>query len=357
MWQEKSVDAIVDVKETKKEYLNALQKIYQDLKRNKSYQNFTTEKPKREPQIVFEEKGKLGLGSCPVASPKTRCCNLMTLDVVESCGFDCSYCAIGSFYNQDKITFDPNFEKKLQNLELDPDKYYHIGTGQSSDSLLFGNKNSTLKALFDFAIKYPKVILELKSKSKNIAYLLENDIPKNVLVTWSINTPTIIKNEEHLSASLEERLEAARKVADKGILVGFHFHPMVYYEGWQEEYQEVVAKILKLFKPEEVALVSIGTLTFIKPVIKKLRERSFSSKILQMETVDASGKISYPLNIKEEMFGTLYKAFAPWHGKVYFYMCMEDISLWKKVFGYEYERNEEFETEMIQSYRSKIIQR
>ena len=31
------------------------------------------------------------LGNCPVASEKTRCCNLLTLDAVLSCGYDCSY--------------------------------------------------------------------------------------------------------------------------------------------------------------------------------------------------------------------------------------------------------------------------
>jgi spore photoproduct lyase len=43
------------------------------------------------------EKEGFGLGSCPVASEGTRCCNLLTLDAVESCGFDCSYCSIQSF--------------------------------------------------------------------------------------------------------------------------------------------------------------------------------------------------------------------------------------------------------------------
>lgn len=64
------------------------------------------------------EKEGFGLGSCPVASEGTRCCNLLTLDAVESCGFDCSYCSIQSFYNQNKVAFDKNFSEKLASLEL-----------------------------------------------------------------------------------------------------------------------------------------------------------------------------------------------------------------------------------------------
>lgn len=300
------------------------------------------------------EKESLGLGSCPVASPKTRCCNLLTLDAVESCGFDCSYCSIQSFYKNNTISFDKNFAKKLERLELDPSKTYHIGTGQSSDSLMWGNRAGVLEALLNFARKNPNVILELKSKSDNIAYLLENDVPKNVICTWSLNPQVIIDNEEKRAASLSARIQSARALADKGVKVGFHFHPIVLFEGWQEAYTAIAHELTERFTCNEVALVSMGTLTFIKPVLKKIRLRAQNSKILQMPLVDANGKYSYPLSLKEEMFSTLYQAFAPWHGKVFFYLCMEDESLWQKVFGYEFENNFVFEQAMLQAYQAKI---
>ena len=359
MWNEKRIYEIWEDKDNRKKTFAYIRDIWQELKnRPKSYANFSKVAPydySRKISFIEVEKEGISLGRCPVASPKTRCCNLYTLDAVESCGFDCSYCSIQSFYNENKIGFDKNFAQKLKNLRLDPNKYYHIGTGQSSDSLLWGNKEGIMEALFEFARANPNVILELKSKSKNIKYLLENDVPKNILCTWSLNPTTIIENEEHLSASLDERIGSARRVADKGVLVGFHFHPIVVYENYLDEYKEIVDRLIKTFKPSEVVLVSMGTLTFIKPVIKKLRERNFKSKILQMPLVDASGKFSYPLDTKLEMFKTLYDTFKPWHKKVYFYLCMEDQSLWKKVFGFEYSSNEEMEKDMINSYKNKIL--
>lgn len=299
---------------------------------------------------------KTGFGSCPVASAGTRCCNLLTLDAVQSCGFDCSYCSIQSFYNEDKIGFDANFKKNLESIVLDPAQTYHIGTGQSSDSLMWGNKEGILDALFDFARKWPNVILEFKTKSNNIKYFLENEVPKNIICTWSLNTPTIIENEEHLAATLEQRIEAAKKVSQKGVLVGFHFHPIVHYENYLAEYEEVYKRLIAEFDPKKVALVSLGTLTFIKPVINKIRSRNFKSKILQMPLTDANGKQSYPIEIKREMFKHAYDNFQPWHKDVYFYMCMEDQSLWKDVFGYEYSSNNQMEEFMKMSYMNKIRQ-
>ncbi len=356
MWNEKRIYEIWEDKGSKKAILLHVKSLYESIKsKPKSYKNFSSTPPKDyKISFIKQQKEELGLGRCPVASPKTRCCNLMTLDAVESCGFDCSYCSIQSFYNENKIGFDVNFAEKLKNLSLDPNKTYHIGTGQSSDSLLWGNKEGIMEALFEFAKKNPNVILELKSKSKNISYLLENEVPKNIIATWSLNPQIIIDNEEHFTASLKERINSAKALADKGVIVGFHFHPIIVYENYLEDYKKIAKTLLENFTPNQIAMVSMGTLTFIKPVIKKLRQRAFKSKILQMPLVDASGKQSYPLEIKKEMFKTLYEAFKPWHGKVYFYLCMEDHSLWSEVFGYEYESNEDMERDMLNAYKQKI---
>ena len=270
MWDEKRISEIFPEHTQKKVIFTRLRKAYQDIRNApNSYENFTLKNIPKEQKFTFkvEPKEGFGLGLCPVASEKTRCCNLLTLDAVESCGFDCSYCSIQSFYNQNTITFDSGFKDKLLNLKLEKNKTYHIGTGQASDSLMFGNREGVLDALFEFARSNPNVILEFKTKSDNIQYFIDNTVPKNILCTWSLNTPTIIQNEEHLTASLDKRIDAARKLADKGVKVGFHFHPIVEYANYLDEYTEVYEKLLSAFNAEEVALVSFGTLTFIKPVI------------------------------------------------------------------------------------------
>lgn len=362
MWNEKSIIDIFPEHEQKKVVIARLRQAYEDLRnRPNSYESFELKNIPKEQKYTFKTEAKdgFGLGLCPVASEKTRCCNLLTLDAVESCGFDCSYCSIQSFYNQNTITFDSDFANKLKNLNLEKNRTYHIGTGQASDSLMWGNREGILDALFEFARNNPNVILEFKTKSDNIKYFLENEVPKNILCTWSLNTPTIIKNEEHLTASLDKRINAARKVADRGVKVGFHFHPIVEYEGYLDEYKNIYERLLKEFQINEVALVSFGTLTFIKPVIKQLREREFRSKITQMPFEDASGKSSYPDSTKVEMFKHAYDSFEPWHGKglqdgVFFYLCMEEHHMWEKSFGYQYATNNDFERAMLGAYTKKL---
>jgi len=360
MWNEPTLEKIFPDHTQRKVVFSRLRESYEAIQNKKnSYENFTLKNIPKEQKFSFKvaEKEGFGLGLCPVASEKTRCCNLLTLDAVESCGFDCSYCSIQSFYNQNTITFDSGFKDKLLKLNLDPNKTYHIGTGQASDSLMFGNREGILDALFEFAFANPNVILEFKTKSDNISYFLENELPRNILLTWSLNTPTIIENEEHLTASLDKRINAARKVANKGVKVGFHFHPIVEYENYLDEYQAVYKKLILKFAPNEVALVSFGTLTFIKPVIKQLRGREFRTKITQIPHEDASGKTSYPNETKIEMFKHAFESFSSWQkgdDKVFFYLCMEEHQMWEKTFGYQYSTNNDFEAAMLGAYCKKV---
>lgn len=301
-------------------------------------------RPRREARKVrIVQSGKKIYGKCPVGSTKTVCCNLYTIDAVQNCVFECSYCSIQTF-GQEQIVFDQEFNKKLQGIELEYGRFYRFGTGQASDSLAWGNRHGNLDALFRFAVDHPHILLEFKTKSDNIKYLLDHETPRNIVCAWSLNTAVIIDNEEHLTASLDRRIRAARLLADQGIKVAFHFHPMIYYAGWHLDYPGVARTLMERFSPEEVLFISFGSLTLIGPVIKKIRDRGVPTKVLQMDFVhDPHGKMTYPDEIKISMFNTMYDCFRPWQGKVFMYLCMEKAGIWEKAFGYVYRDNDEFE--------------
>ena len=300
------------------------------------------------------QKGRI-FGMCPVQSEKTLCCNLRTIDAVKNCGFGCSYCSIQTMYTSNNILFDEDFGEKLDAIELDPEKGYHIGTGQSSDALMWGNKNGILDDMFRFARKWPNAVLEFKTKSRNIDHFLRSDVPANIICSWSLNPDVIVKNEEHLTASLSQRLDAARRLSDKGVRVAFHLHPMVYYEGWQGEYSSLIKRVTENFDHDEVVFISFGALTFPKPIIRKIRTSGIKTKIHQMSmSPNPEGKMTYPDHIKEKLFGHAYRAFSIWHGKVFFYLCMEEAKFWETTFGELYPDNAAFEKALLENAYAKL---
>ena len=336
-------------------YIKALRKYMSTLRESETdYSGFFPEVRKNPKIKALTEDQKLVLSRCPcpVDGEKTRCCKIRTLDAVMQCAFGCSYCSIQAFYNENEIKIVSNLEEKLDNLEI-TDDVWHIGTGQASDSLLLGDDYGTLSALSSFAEKHPDIVIELKSKSKRDVF--SHPWPKNMVFTWSLNAPTIIEKEEHFTASLIERLEDAEKARDNGNLVGFHIHPMFYFKGWEDEYKYVVDEITSRFSPSDILMIGIGTLTFTKAVMKRLREMGAESKVLEMELVDAAGKYSYPLDKKEKMFRHIYSSFPKeYKDNIFFYLCMEDPSLWMKCLGREYSCDKDFEMDMKRFYLSKI---
>ena len=364
MWNEKTIneyvadiekesDRIVD----RKYIIRALNEVWSELKNSKIKYDAPDKKFAYRPEprkIQLSNESNEVYGNCPVASEETVCCNLMTIDAVQGCSLGCSYCSIQTFYSNGKVVVDKNLAEKLSKIPLDPNKKYHIGSGQSSDSLAIGNREGVLEAQLDFARNNPNIILEFKTKSKNISYLLEADVPKNVFISWSLNPQKFIDNEEHGTANIRQRISSARAMSDKGVLIGFHFHPIVYYEGYELDYKNIIEKVMSVFHYSEIAMISMGTLTFIKPAIKKIRSSGLNTKVLQIPMANAVGKSSYTKEIKSEIFSHVYNNFSNWHDKVFFYLCMEERSVWDDVFGGAYDTNKDFEDALFGSVTSKM---
>jgi spore photoproduct lyase len=337
-------EAVRDARQRKRALLAAL-RAYMDTLRATPKSYAAAPAPARHaglaPELVSSDRKVAGM--CPVASPETVCCNLRTIDAVENCGFGCRYCTIQTFYG-DRVRFDADLPAKLAAIEIEPHRFYHFGTGQSSDSLMWGNQHGVLDALCAFAAAHPNILLEFKTKSKNVSYFLDHALPDNIVLSWSLNTPTIIAHEELHTASLAQRLAAARRVADRGVRVAFHFHPLVWYDTWEADYTAVAAAVTTQFAADEVLFVSMGSVTFIKPVMKAIRARGGPTKMLQMPFArDPKGKHTYPDAIKQQMFSAVYAALAPWHADVFFYLCMEKAAFWHGTFGWCYPDNASFE--------------
>lgn len=282
-------------------------------------------------------------GRCPAYSERTICCGLHTLDAVTGCPFDCAYCSVQTFYG-DRAELLEDLPARLAALPLEPGKFLHLGTGQSSDALVWGNSHGLLEQLFDFARERPWLLLELKTKSDHVDDLLRLSVPSNVVCSWTLAPEPMIVNEEHGTANLAQRLEAARAVADQGIAVAFHCHPMAHYVGWQADYQALAEDLMARFATAEVLFFSLGSMTLIRPVVSELRKRGGESKVLQMElTPDVHGKLSYPDATKIELFSHLYRALTPWHAEVFFYLCMEPRSVWEASLGFCHADNAAFE--------------
>jgi spore photoproduct lyase len=286
----------------------------------------------RNPRTLFLSgpRGRV-VTRCP-GSPGQLCCNYFTVDLYLGCALGCAYCILRSYLNFAPLTVyldpGPAAERLKRLARANPDRLVRAGTGELGDSLLldplFGLSESLIRAL----APYPNVRLELKTKTANVDHLLGIEDKGGAVIAFSLNPPELIRAYEGRSSPLPERLEAARRAAQAGFRVSFHFDPIIAGPRAEEEYR-AVARLLADFPPGSVAWISLGTFRYPP----ELRERVGCRELLHEEFVPCpDGKHRYPQPARSRLYRALKEELSR-VSDAPIYLCMESPAVWRNVFG------------------------
>lgn len=287
-------------------------------------------------QVLFLTRNKGGfLKPCPGTRDYT-CCDYQILHLASFCSMDCSYCILQSYFHPPLLQFFVNREDLDAEL-TDLFKKSHInrvGTGEFTDSLIWERWTDLTDYLVTRFAGQNRAVLELKTKTVNIDGLDRLDHRRKTIVSWSLNTPAVMKSEERRTASLDARLAAAVQCQQWGYPLAFHFDPMVIYQGCEADYRQVVKRLFQQISPQNIVWISLGTLRFM-PALKAIIARRFpDSTIAYGEFITGlDNKMRYfkPLRIAlyQQMVGWIRDA-AP---DVTVYFCMEDDEVWQTTMG------------------------
>jgi spore photoproduct lyase len=292
--------------------------------------------PAKRTLILTRYPGRF-MKACP-GSGAEICCNYHVINLTSNCHFECTYCVLQSYLNNPSLIVYTNVEDLLNEvrvtLQLNSQRFFRIGTGELADSLAIDDITHFSKRLVPFFAALPNAVLELKTKSNTISNLQDLDHGNHTIISWSVNSKSICISEELKAATMEERLKAARQCQEWGYKVGFHFDPLIYYQGWESEYEETVKDIFRFVDPSMVAWISLGAMRFTPHLREIVRHRFPHSRIPYGEFVPGHhGKLRYFRPIREEIYekmrGWIHDA-AP---QVFVYLCMESRAVWECSFG------------------------
>ena len=271
---------------------------------------------------------------CPGAKPKLLCCNYYVLNLGQNCEMDCSYCYLQSFINWPAVVIYTNIEKAFEELKelkkTHSQNYLRVGTGEQIDSLSLDDITLYSKQLIEFFNDCPQWQLEFKTKSDSIKNFKETPHLGNTIVSWSINPEFIVQKEEHQTAGFKQRLTAALEVKNRGFKVSFHIDPLIYHEGWKDNYKDMIDQITSHFQPKDVKHISMGALRFQSNQKAIMRKRfGMKSLICQGEFFKAEdSKMRYDYRLRQEMFQFIWKEFKSHSEKWPCFLCMETPESW-----------------------------
>ena len=296
--------------------------------------------------------------ACPGFTDNLVCCNYLTLDLIENCPFECTYCILQAFLNKPVITVHANLEDILKQVQLrtssQPDTLFRIGTGEHSDSLALDKTLGINHHVIKFFATLPNALLELKTKSNHVEHLLELPHGGKTVISWSVNPKEIIKKEELKTATLDERIKAARMASDAGYKVAFHFDPMIDYPDWEKGYQGLVEEIFDNVPPERIAWISLGTLRYISSLKSIVDVRFPNSRVFLGEFVPGiDGKMRYLKKIRQRLYRNVQQKIQKLAPDVPTYLCMESSHLWKNSMSNQPETAPEMEGILLRSLEKR----
>jgi len=263
------------------------------------------------------------------------CCNYYVAGYAWNCHLDCTYCVLQGYLSDPALIIATNIEDYLdeigETLRARQNEIFRVGTGELADSLALDAITYYTKHIVPFFSKLPNGFLELKTKSVEIANLEGLNHCGHTVVSWSLNSKKISASEEKLSATLSERLAAAAQCAKWGYRLGFHFDPLVYYPGWEDDYSEVTRELFSAINPENIAWISLGALRFTPHLGEIIRRRHPESALPYGEFVPGHhGKLRYFRPLREEMYRKMLTWIRKEAPSVFVYLCMESRLVWER---------------------------
>lgn len=263
-------------------------------------------------------------------------CGYMTVSLTQNCPYACSYCFLQEYMNQHRFLHYVNdtqlFDELLLLEKERSHEFFRIGTGEVADSLALDSLLGQNERLIGFFNQRKNMVLELKTKSNQIQHLLHLN-PRNVVIGWSMGTDWGFQNEEHKTASIDERIIAAAQVAQAGYGVVFHFDPMLWFEGWQEAYRSTWNRILGKVPLKNILWFSLGSLRFKAAQRHKMRMNYPKTKLLQAELLTGPDeKMRYPESLRLEQYQFMKSLFAQDAPEIPSYLCMEAPAFWREVY-------------------------
>ena len=183
---------------------------------------------------------------CP-CSPGAVPCGYFNLNLHTGCPFACNYCILQTYLeDKSQAVFYTNWKDLKVELQkfLAVNKEVRIGTGELSDSLAYESLLRLRPDSWSCSARFPNAVFEFKTKATHVhALLAMKEIPKNIVVSWSLNPPQLIRSEELLTPTLAKRLRALAAVQDKGYKIGVHFDPLILFPNWQKHYRELIRRL------------------------------------------------------------------------------------------------------------------
>lgn len=205
----------------------------------------------------------LGVKQSLTARPNTRSSDFIAPSHSNGCAMACSYCyvprrkgyanPITTFVNIEQITgylrrHASRQGRRPEPSQIDPELWvYDIGENGdcSVDALICDN----VRDLVDLFRSLPNAKASFATKFVN-RDLLAYDPQRKTRIRFSLMPHSAARVVDVRTSPMNERIDAINDFHAAGYEVHLNFSPVIYYDGWLEEYRQLFRQLAAVLRPE-----------------------------------------------------------------------------------------------------------
>jgi spore photoproduct lyase len=271
-----------------------------------------------------------GLGS------SIRCCPYHKLvPLSNGCPYRCTYCYLAFVYRKHapfiklNTNYDAMFKQIRRAISLSSGRV-NFNMGEMLDSLALDHITNLTAMLVPFFAGFSKAYLMLLTKSSNIDNLLAIEPNDHTVVSWSLNSQNAVDIYEIGTATLAQRIEAARKCQDHGYRIRFRIDPGILHDNWQSAYADMIASALKVAEPENITLGMLRLITGHDKLAAQIYGQRAADLSRQELTEKCSdGKSRYPPDKRIQFYKFLINTIRYLNKHVSISLCRETPEIWQ----------------------------
>ncbi len=222
-----------------------------------------------------------------------------------NCLYDCRYCFLQGMYRSANYVLFVNYEDFQADIRRIARSHgnepVHFFSGYDCDSLAFEPVTGFAEDFLPVFEELPNAWLELRTKSTQVRSLLDRPSFPRCVVAFSLAPESIAEKVELKAPPVRSRLEAMRKLQDKGWLLGLRFDPLIYQHGYQQQYRELFEQVFAALKPQALHSVSLGVFRLPETYFKTIHKLYPREKLFAGPLQTRRGMTSYREELEAEM--------------------------------------------------------
>ena len=222
-----------------------------------------------------------------------------------NCVYDCRYCFLQGMYRSAHQVLFVNYEDFINEIDKTARRYagepVWFFSGYDCDSLAYEPVTHFIDSHLPAFAKIDNAWLEIRTKSTQIRQLLKHEVNPRVVVAFSFSDQQVHKHSEHQVPSIQKRIDAMIKLADRGWKLGLRFDPVVYHRDYQSSFNDLLQTIFSQIKVSDLHSVSLGSFRLPKQNFKTIHELYPQEKILNQPFELQHGMVSYPHDREQAM--------------------------------------------------------